>query len=1082
MAIFMEESDRKCYSNYSKASSAKEKNELLRVKYFQAATITTKALVNYLVVVLSLTLWATKGYKNLHSYCRQGLGWRHSLMAKIFSASERRSLRKSPVFESYSPPLNFKLLRRAFRGIGHDIAKQTEALERVPLMACHAPPQIPDQVHLYRHLQKLLAQQRMLRDAIVQHSLGMLEEKLKNLREEATEIKQRITKVLADLTQLQVTLVGVTMINSSLLMESYHGQLLGSETCNENLGKEISANMTNIHASTEKLTLLDISLARDTRKYKKVEEDIRLMEELYLSIIKKDILPDIVFELYYIVKSSWNAPDLRKYHKILCDQRNVRKDRLRAIGKLEVMSFNPRFATSQVDINKWLFGKERIPLRVNKIYSLLRRTDTHELLSIEELFRNSIPKFMIVTGPVASGKTCLSQYLYDLWQSCSPTIGFIQRTDLVVYIETEKITSTSLIPQLKKMFPRSLFGLENAEIFSLLQQFKVLFIIDTSLSMPSSTLEAIKELAKSLGKNKILVTTRPEKQALVSHCLRIGHSRPVILTIEPLHKPLLLEYCHDTFKALNRHDEALRSTMKADNFVSRRPLMSSRVPLASRHHSSSLVTAGQTKEDQCLVGNSSHIEKFCSQLSDDLDTNVKESDLYYPLALSYLCFLWLEDAYVVKDVSSFQELLEAILGICCTRLKSVLTENYSAFKAEIMNEVKVKMENFYSMTANPVASDNDLDGITNVDFDHCEEVSHLASEISEAFSPFLVCSGLHSPRKCNHQPIFLHPCLHEFLSASKVMSSLDSERRMSFGKRNIQDIFPINKVVNTGGKYLDTTKFICGALSGRQILNRNFSEYVVKLFLSSGVSSRDYCSWLSLLSMGKWQVPLVKAVSKVLNAETAVKFPIHNLDDSNALCTLLKNRVCQPKSISLTAGIPESVVDALSFCTGTDVYIIPSPEYSWLQQERDQVSSLNVLSKIKNIVELWGRLEEEEVQLLKGMSRLHTLHIHISSVSALTALSKSLCGCTNLQEIFLYLDLPFTLSTEMVPHLPCPAKANVILTLAGITGTFSSWAVRVVKRLGSCVHQVQLAQASLSPKELHYIKRNLKPVVVHTCI
>ncbi|XP_064088596.1 uncharacterized protein LOC135202986 [Macrobrachium nipponense] len=1078
MAVFKEESDRKCYG--SKSKSTKEKTELLKVKYFQAATVTTKALVNYLVVVLSLTLWATKGYKNMHSYCRQGLGWRPSLMAKIFSASERRILRKSPVFESYSPLLNFKLLKRAFRGMGHDVAKQVEALERAPLMSCHAPPQLPDQVHLYRCLQKLLAQQQTLRDAIVQHSLGALEEKLTILREEATEIKRRIAKVFSDLTELQVTLVSITMINSSLLMESCHAQLLGSETCNENLRKEISSNMTKIHASSEKLAFLDISLTRDTRKYKRVKEDIKEVEELYLSIIKEDILPDIVFELRCIVKSNWNDPDLRKYHKILCDQRNVRKDRLRAIGKLEVMSFNPRFATSQVDINKWLFGKERTPLCVNKIYSLLRRTDTHELLTVEELFRNNIPKFMVVTGPIASGKTCLSQYLYDLWQSGAPAIGFIQRTDLVVYLETEKITSKSFIPHLKKMFPRSLLGLEDAEIFSLLRQFKVLFIIDTSLSMTTSALEAIKELAKSLGKNKILVTTRPEKQALVSHCLRIGHSRPVILTIEPLHKPLLLEYCHDTFKALNRFDEALRSTVKGDHFVSRRPLMSYGVPLASRHHSSSLVTAGQTKGNQGLVGNS-NIEQFCSQLSDDLDTKVKESDLYYPFALSYLCFLWLEDAYAVKDVSSLQELLEAILGNCCARLKSVLTENYSAFKAEIMDKVKVKMENFYSLTANPIANDNDLDGVTNVNFDHCKEVSHLSREISEAFSPFLVCSGLHSPRKCNHHPIFLHPCLHEFLSASKVASSLDSGRRISFGKRSIQDIFSIDKVMNTGGKYLDTTKFICGALSGRQILNRHLSEYVVKLFMSNGVSSKDYCSWLSLLSMGKWQASLVKAVSKVLNAEAAVKFPVHSLDESNALCTLLKNRVFQPKSISLTAGISESVVDALSFCTGADVYIIPSSEYSWLQQERDQASLLNVLSKIKSIVELWGRLDEAEVQLLKGMSRLHTLHIHISSVSALTAFSNSLCTCTNLQEIFLHLDLPFTLSPEMVPHVPCPAKTNVILTLTGITGTFSSWAVRVVKRLGSCVHQVHLAQASLSPSELHYIKRNLKPVVVHTC-
>ncbi|XP_068247007.1 uncharacterized protein [Palaemon carinicauda] len=1080
MANFMEASDGRPSGNCSKSNSAKGETELLEVKYFQAATITTNTLVNFLVQVLSLTLWATNGYKNLYSYCRKGLKWKPSSMAKIFFPSERAILKKCPVFEPFSPSLNFKLLKKAFREMGKRILKQVEALDRLLLMACHAPPRLPNRDHLLRHLQKLFAQQIKLRDAVVQYSLGVLEEKLSNLTKEAGEIKDRLDEIFTDVCELRLTLVSVALVKSSLVIELHYAQTVGNEQCKENVMKGRASIMKIINTSLKKLAILDISLARNTRKYKEVREKIKCVKELYLCIIKKDALPDIAKILCSIYRSNGNSPDLREYHTILCYQRNVRRERLKAIGKQELMSFSPCFASSQVDINKWLFGKERIPLRVKKIYSSLRRTDTDKLLSIEELFMNNIPKYIILTGPIASGKTCLSQYLYDLWQSGDPAIGFLQRTDFVVYLDTENIKSESFTPQLKKMFPKSLGSLRSNEIFALLQTFKVLFIVDTSSAITTSSLDAVKELAESLGRNKIIVTTRPEKQTLLRNCLRNGHSEPITLTIEPLNKPSLLEYCHNTFRALSRFNEALRSTVKCDNFVSKRPFMGSKVPCASRHHSASLTIVEEIKESQYQLRNSSNIEKFCSCLSDDLDANVKEKSLYYPLALSYLIFLWLEDPYQVKNVSSFPELLEAIFSLCCDRLKCAYSEKCAAMKAELMKKVNITMADFYSLSANRTERDSELDDVQNIDFNHCKEVSHISSELSEAFFPFLVCSGFHSIGKCSHKPIFLHPCIQEFLSASRVIFSLDSNKRMTFAKQRLQDIFPVSTVINTGGKYLDTTKFICGALSSKKNLNKTISAHVVKLFQSSGVRTKDYCSWVSLLATGKWQETLVKAVSKVLTAEVTVVIPIHNVDEIRALCALLNRRLLQPKNVSLTAGIPGEVLNALLFCKGADFSIIPSSNYSGIQVGKDQESLLNVLSKIKNIVELWGTLGAEEVQLLRGNTRLHTLHIHILSIKALTALNNSLCTFTSLKEIFLHLDLPFTLSTEIVPQLACPAKVKIILTLTGITGLFTTWAVSLVKQLGH-VHQLQLAQSSLSPQELHYIKSNLKAIIVHTC-
>lgn len=1059
--------------------------EELEVRYFWAVGVTTKALLETVVAMVFLTC-TTHDCRSVREYCKRQLKWGRSHMKNVFTDREMQFLRGDPTEEPFGADLNIKLLTKVWTGLGEDVAKKIEELSRLILVAIHDPSRICSREHLWRDLDQLFSKQKELTQCVLRYCHRILEQNLSSLFREKLVLRRGLGVMYKELMSAKESICFAAIDRAVANMESTHQLFTIVEGKVPDLSSSLSVTemLSNLLEKTNTLDLFGKWLDSYEERVLQLAARIYEIKKLYVNLIDMGSLYDIIQELNYIGGTYVSTHDLREWHQRLINLRQERKERLKVVGRSELCSYSAWSDAFLYDVSRWLLTRRATTLNVEKVYSLIQKSDTKEIITVDNFFSIQIPQVIILSGPVGSGKTCLRRYLFTEWRSgCSP-IRHLSEFQLFLSLTSENVRSGSFLHHLRiKILPRALAGLKNSEVIDTLQQLKILFFLDATSGATGGVAAAVEELTTALGRSTMIITIRPEKMKEMLEIFRHLKIKPVVADLLPLEGSQLKNLCLDFIKVLYppENSTVTDKLLLPYNGKSHNQFQEGSLPLVSSSWDFGQVRVGRGPEGCLHHGYSDKlhvIENSVRRFLEKLLSEQREEEVLYPLPLAYMIMLWVDDPRKLNNVLTLSHLYEEVISFCESELRAKMQKLYVVKKQEIWRRSKETMNKLFNM-ASRIFTNGDRSNL-NLRSETREDLN-MSVICSDGLYPFLICFSKTYSHQTKHQHRFLHPSLIDVLHARDIALMLSHKRAKNFCfKPNLPDILPPSQVQRSGNKYLNVLKCLCGFLSRKQPLRATTATCIVNLMKCSGVDLQDYLTWEGFLREGAWSQELKRAIANVLAGRHTWKVPYRrSYQDIRAVSRLVTRGVYLPREVIITSEAPEEVTDMLLSRPDIDVVILPAPGLQSMSKTQQQDALLKTLCKACSVTELWGRLGQEGAVALSSMKRLHTMHVHLSSLRSFSAFSENIKSLLALRTLHIHLDLPVTTPAGTLPPLQCPASATVCLSLYGITDDSWAWSVDVTRSLGRRCQEVNLTQSHLSSPALQQIKDLLHPTPVH---
>lgn len=1028
--------------------------EELLARYWWGVSVSTGALLEASVAMLFLTYKTTRGFLSLEDYCRRELEWRHSEYEGTFTSEERAALRADPIERSYDPQLNAKILTKVWTSLGSDVVARVKELQRLVGEASHDPPRVMSKRQLRLLLHRVFRKQQDIRDKILRFCQTSIERELEILIRRKWELKQSLEKVYKKLSDYKMLLSLIPLERAIFMMTTtQHLLAIHTDQVPDVAGLAMAPDLRRVPRAVMELERLSQQLAVTREQMTKINASVRSLGGTYVSLFLRHELVHMAKVLVEAGGEGVNDGDLDLYVSKLRREKSDCVGRLRVIGKSEVLGFQEIAAKQSYSVHLWLLSRTLCKLNVEKVYSVMELED-RSILSVEELLNGKWPS-IIITGPIGSGKTCLSQFIFRHWRDGGSAIASLSEVDLVVPLASEHASGRSFVHHIRvSMFPEGLRGAQDDHVYASLRQLKVLFVLDLKF-VTEGVAQATRELSAGLGGNRMIIMARPEVAVILRQFLRNVDVK--MAHIHPLEGPLLENLCEDFLRC---------RTVEGPP-----PPFAFGEPGRNGDHARQNNNAlSGVEKGTC---NRSNINMQVKHFIETLMSEKRDEELMFPLPIAYMIFLWEEERSRLKKVTSVSRLFQTLMSWCKSRLRLEIQESRAASGRDVQRTVKKVMESAYHIASETFAAEARLHQPT--------------MECFQALSPLLAC--VTASQRCHtgqkHAHLLLHGALAEFIYAYSIVDKFPKERHIipkCFYRPKLPQILPVSLVENTGGKYVSVIQHVFSLLCQRGLPHADAREMkqLAELYLNSGVSNDDYIAWACLLRRGGWQGPMKKVVSQVFKPNTTWK-ACESGRQTHALCALVTHGVHLPQHADVTGRMDPEVMAVLRARPEISVRVLPPRDFRGMRSLEPSDVLVCELQDAGNLVEFWGRLNENGAAALASMSRLYCLHLCLASLPALNAFSRSLGECVNLHQLHLHLELPQTVAPDRLRSLACPTSLKAHLRLYDVSDLSWEWVVRVVKRLGGPFQDVTLLRTRLSPPVLQRLKEKLLPTHVHVC-
>lgn len=1028
--------------------------EELRARYWRGVSASTAALFESSVAMLFLTYKATRGSLSVENYCRRELDWKFSKYKDTFAFEERVALECDPLERSYDPELNAKLLTKVWTVLGSDVVCKVKALQRLLGEASHDPPRLASKRQLREHLCRIFRSQQDIRDKILRFCQASIERELEILSLREWKLKLSLGKLFKELGDYEHLLSLIPLERAIHMMTKMHLVLaISGDQAPDMEGLAMAPELRHVPRALPELEQLAHLLASTFEQMAKTSASVERLGGAYESLFLSDKLVDIAKILVKVGGEDVSDGDLGLYISELRREKSDCVGRLRVLGKSEILGFHEMSVKKSYSVHMWLLSRTLCNLNVEKVYSLVEFED-RSTLGVEELLNGKWP-LVIISGPVGSGKTCISQYIFRRWRDGGSPIARLAEVDLVVPLAAEHASDRSFVRHIRKfMFPQGLCGTQDDLVYASLRQLRVLFVLDLEF-VTKDVGEATSELFAGLGENNMIVMARPEVAGILRRFLRGADVK--MAHLRPLSKLRLQNLCADFLSC--RTGEELPHFAHGDQGGN---------CVVARKNNNSLSMA-----KKCPF-NRSNINIQVRDFIETLMSEKRDEELRFPLPIAFMMLLWEEDRSRLRKVTSVSRLFQAAMSWCASRLRQEVQESTApSSRKDMQRKAKKVMESVFHIASETLTSEAQL--------------NHPTMECFRALSPFLACvtapRRTHSSQK--HAHVLLHGALAEFVYARSIVDKVPKERNIiqrCFPLPKLPNIFPVRLVENTGGKYVTVIRHVVLLLwqLGLHDIDARDAKHLARLYLEGGVSRNNYMAWVSLLHEGAWPGAMKKAVAQVIEHNPTWR-ATEGGRQTHALCVLVTHGVYGPQRAVVTTPVVRDVMAILRVRPEIGVCVSPPRDFQGVRSLELSDALVHALQDPGNLEEFWGRLDVKGAAALASMSRLRSLHVCLASLSALRAFSRSLADCVSLRQLHLYLELPEKVAPDRRCSLACSASLEAYLHLSNVSDSSWEWAVRVIKGVGGPFQDVYLSHTRLSPPILHSLKDSLRPTRVHVC-
>ncbi|KAK4302002.1 hypothetical protein Pmani_025887 [Petrolisthes manimaculis] len=148
-------------------------------------------------------------------------------------------------------------------------------------------------------------------------------------------------------------------------------------------------------------------------------------------------------------------------------------------------------------------------LKVEDIFIEPKLQEGDKSIALKKIL--NVDGLVVLQGLAGSGKTSLCQFLVHEWLKGREKVDRLNRFDLVFFIETKSVRSSSLREYLlDQVLPLNTAGFDPDLIIPTLKELNVLFIIDGYDETTLTSCALMEDILAKFGKKQIVLTGRPE--------------------------------------------------------------------------------------------------------------------------------------------------------------------------------------------------------------------------------------------------------------------------------------------------------------------------------------------------------------------------------------------------------------------------------------------------------------------------------------------------------------------------------------------------------------------------------------------
>ncbi|XP_018009310.1 uncharacterized protein LOC108666881 [Hyalella azteca] len=723
----------------------------------------------------------------------------------------------------------------------------------------------------------------------------------------------------------------------------------------------------------------------------------------------------------------------------------------------------------------WLNDDQFHEFSVKNVFTVLQLS--HAGVDIEqsnllELGNNIrfLARVIILSGVFGSGKTSLCRYLVHEWCSYSNSVHGLNDFDLLIHISLQCVVSDNMKQFItEQLLPLTTKDMKPDEVVLLLQNIRVLFVIDGYDERNAASRALVKEILMKFVDAKIVLASRPEFTLEIKNMVG-QHIEVSVLGFDAKRR---VEYVDKVMTALEPDKKERRA--KSDKFLS-------------------------------MIANNS------KRIGEQLDL---------PLATSLLLILWLKDPESASNISSSTSLYVELFKMFRSKLVNRLLNQSSSHQVQIEKAVdewyrkviRIAWKMLISDTL--YLSDGDRDELVAA-----AEALHINP--IETLSTFLTCRMQESLSGTSYCFSFMHNSAVEFMAAeyfSAFLSNTENDEvtshRISLNREQevLRDLRKSGNIL----RFREMIIYTFGLLpkSNRQgdedSIPVPIVEFLLKLLLEElTVSEEETELWHNIITESRYDSAVRCAIGAAINSKSW-----WTIDETNKLLTnvhlsLMRATFSSPARLNVETNfksardIPHLAEFLLlvAIHKNCDVSLNFGRQFNIIDDQEQMDEMVVPLLRANSVIELTGHAGIKAMKALKTATKLRSISLRISSIECLKVFAEYLKQSfksfhfnqilhlgkkTFLENIEVFLDLqPNSVSPELLPQLIFCVRRSV-LKFCGVSDEEIDWCMKCLQKLNNKFSFVVFFQSQITFSGIkRFLRRNsdackhMKAILVHS--
>ncbi|KAF2354093.1 P-loop containing nucleoside triphosphate hydrolase, partial [Trinorchestia longiramus] len=708
----------------------------------------------------------------------------------------------------------------------------------------------------------------------------------------------------------------------------------------------------------EEFTINDNDLSAKFGSLKSLCTDIMKDVDVFTSTDSTKFLDTIVNDLNDLLYQS----DSADIAKLIESYKHFRDD---LVGKL-ITRGRKELRTSYASLKilnpfNWLKDDKFPEFTVQNVFTVLQLTQSNqkiELSRIIELDKTPNSRFLarviILSGIFGSGKTSLCRYLVHEWCSYSSDVGGLREYDLLLHINIQWVTSNNLKQFIvEELLPIATRDIKPEDVVHLLQNIKVLFVIDGYDERNDSSRALVKEILTKFTESKIVIASRPEFTLEIKN--QVGqHIEVGVLGFD---KQCLEEYVEKVMITLEPSE--CERQARVDSFLA------------------------MVAKNKCL-----------------------QDQLALPLAASLILILWFKDPETASKIQTSTNLYDELFKMFRMKLVSRLLAQSSSHQVQVEKSVNAWYKHVTKLAWKMLL--NDTLYLSEEDRNNLmSSAEALGINPIETLSTFLCCQMSESISGTSYSFSFIHNSTVEFMAAEYFASVLskrsEDELPNRISQNREQEI--LNELRRSGNlrRFKEMIVYTFGLLPKLDVQGDEASipvpiiEFLLKILVEElSVSEEEIELWTTLIDESNYDSSVRYAIGATISSNSWWSINESFKPLTNAHIDLLKATFSAPSRLSVdinlksTREIPNlaQFLKLVAISKKCEVSLHFGRQFNVPEEEEKMDHMVVPLLMADSVIELTGHGGVQAVKSLNVTTKLRFLALRISSLEALSALAE----------------------------------------------------------------------------------------------